>query len=283
MPYVLLLLCLPVLNCGQSVAQKRYHARTESPDVVLFAAMTTLCALAFFLVSSGLRLTFDRRILPYALAFGVSYASAWVGTVLALRYGSLALTSLIVSFSLVFPTVYGLVTGEALRALTVAGLALLCAALVLINGRSGRGERISPKWALCVGVAFLGNGICAVASAMQKRALGDGYSHEFMILALSAAFVLLVLAALAGRNRSKPDVRSALVCSAANGVCNGLMNLIILTLIGRLPNTVLYPTQSALNMLATFLLAFFGYGERFSRRQYVGYALGALCVVLLNL
>ena len=46
---------------------------------------------------------------------------------------------------------------------------------------------------------------------------------------------------------------------------------------------MLYPTNSALNMIFTFLLAHFAYRERFSAAQYAGYALGVVSVALLNL
>ena len=282
-PY-LLLLCSPIVSCGQSIAQKQYNLRSRSPNVILFSALTTLCALAFFLVSSGLRLDFDSRVLPYSLAFAVSYAAAWVGTVLALRYGSLALSSLIVSFSLIFPTLYGVLLGEAVSGRLAVGIALLLAALALVNLKRGEARQpLSWKWGVCVGAAFLGNGVCSVASNMQKRALGEAYAHEFMICALLAAFVLLMAAALFKSHGIRAELRNALPYAAANGVCNALLNLIILTLIGRLPNTVLYPTNSALNMVFTFLLAHFAYRERFSAAQYAGYALGVVSVALLNL
>ena len=36
-------------------------------------------------------------------------------------------------------------------------------------------------------------------------------------------------------------------------------------------------------MILTFLISFFAYKERFTLPQYIGYALGAVSVVLLNL
>ena len=79
------------------------------------------------------------------------------------------------------------------------------------------------------------------------------------------------------------DLKACLPYSAANGAANAILNFIMLTLIGRIPNTVLYPTNSALGMLFTFLLAYFGYKERFTKTQYIGYVLGAASIILLNL
>ncbi|MBQ3169788.1 MAG: hypothetical protein IJB99_08510, partial [Clostridia bacterium] len=79
------------------------------------------------------------------------------------------------------------------------------------------------------------------------------------------------------------DMKGCLVYTAANGTANGVINLLLLTLIGNIPAAVLYPSVSALNLTAIFLLAFFAYKERFSYVQYLGYALGTVSIVLLNI
>ncbi len=281
--YYLLMPLIPMISACQSISQKQYTLKNKSPNVILFSAITSLIAFFFFLITSGFDLNFDIRLVPYALGFAVCYASAWVGTVMALRYGLMALSSLIVSFSLVFPTVYGIIHGEAVTPLVIIGLTLLGAAIVLINLKSGQKGRFSVKWLLCVAVAFVGNGFCSIMQNMQKRTLGDSYTHEFMLIALSAAFVLLMGYALLTSRNIVADLKGCLPYSTMNGVANALVNFLTLTLIGRIPNTVLYPTNSALGMLVTFLLAFFGYKERFTKMQYIGYVLGAASIVLLNL
>lgn len=283
MLYYLLLLCVPVVSCCQSVAQKQYNLKTEKPNIILFSAFTSIIALCFFLITSRLQLNFDARLIPYSLGFAVSYAAAWVGTVFAVRYGLMAISSLIISCSLIFPTVYGVINGEQLTAKIVIGVALLMAALVLVNLRFERRDKFSMKWLMWVLIALVGNGICSIMQNMQKRNLGDSYAHEFMIIALAAASIMLL--ALSGIFRPG-FIASAKICvpySAANGVANALVNLMQITLIGNIPNTILYPTNAALGMVFTFLLAFLRYKERFSRAQYLGYILGMASIILLNI
>lgn len=283
MIYYLLLMCLPFVNGIQSVSQKQYNLKNESPNVILFSAITSLIALCFFVLTSGFDLDFDVRLIPYSLVFAVSYASAWVGTVLAVRYGLMAISSLIVSFSLIFPTGYGILMGEAVTAKTIVGFALLVIAMVLVNLKFNQKGKFSVKWLVCVLVAFLGNGACSISQNMHKQVLGDGYKHEFMIIALAAAFILLMVYALFNSKNIGADFKAALPYSAANGVANALVNFLVLTLIGNIPNTILYPTNSALNMIFTFALAFIVYKERFSLPQYIGYGLGVVSIVLLNI
>lgn len=283
MIHYLLLLTEPFIASLQSVAQKQYTLREKSPNVLLFSALTSLIALFFFLITSRFELQFDARLVPYALGFAVCYASAWAGTVFALRFGSMALSNLIVSCSLIFPTVYGLLLGEPATPTILIGIILLFSAIVLVNLKTGGKEKFSFRWFFCVMVAFLGNGVCSIMQNMHKRALGDSYAHEFMIIALSAAFVLLLIAAFLTSKSVASDFRACLPYASVNGLSNALVNFLIITLIGNIPNTVLYPSISALNMLLTFLLSFFIYKERFSILQYIGYALGMASVILLNL
>jgi len=283
MVYYLLLLLQPVVSSCQSIAQKQYTLREKSPNVLLFSAITSLIALCFFLITSRFDLLFDARLVPYALGFAVCYASAWAGTVFALRFGPMALSTLIISCSLVFPTVYGLILGESATPAVILGICLILAAIILVNLKFGQKQKFSLKWFLCVMVAFLGNGCCSIMQNMQKRTLGDSFTHEFMIIALSASFILLLIAACLTTKSVRQDFRACLPYASANGVANALLNFLMLTLIGNIPNTVLYPSVSALNMILTFLISFFAYKERFTLPQYIGYALGAVSVVLLNL
>ena len=283
MLYYLLILGIPLANCCQSISQKQYNLKYKSPNVILFSAVTSVIALCFFVITSGLKLDFNPALIPYSLGFAVAYSSAWVATVLALRYGLMALSSLIVSCSLIFPTVYGIILGEPVTAKTIVGIVLLFACIVMVNLKSDKKSRFSWKWFACVMVAFLGNGTCAVTQNMQKRALGDSYTHEFMIIALTAAAILLFGYAMITSRSIRADLRACLPYATANGTANAIINFLSITLIGHIPNIVLYPTTNALNMIAAFLLGYFGYKERFTKLQYIGYVLGVTSIVLLNI
>lgn len=283
MIYYLLLMCLPLVGCCQSISQKQYMKKEQAPNVVLFSAITSLIALCFFLLTSGFDLAFDGRLVPYSLGFAVSYASAWIGSIFAVRYGNLAISSLITSCSLIFPTTYGIIMGETVTPKIVIGVALLFSAIVLVNLKLDPNDKFSVKWFVFAMISFLGNGVCSIMQNMQKRALGDSYTHEFMIIALSAAFLLLMVFACVTSKNVKADLKVCLPFATANGMANGAVNFLTLTLIGNIPNTVLYPSMSALNMIAAFLLSYVMYKEKFSKLQYVGYVLGVVSIVLLNL
>lgn len=283
MIYYLLMLAIPLMNCLQSVSQKQYNLKYEKANVILFSAVTSMIALCFFLITSRFQLSFDIKLMPYALGFAVGYAAGWVGTVLAVRYGLMAISTLIVNCSLIFPTAYGVILGEPVTPLLLVGVALLLTSFVLVNLKFEEGSKFSLKWFGCVMVAFFGNGLCAVTQNMQKRALGDAYGDEFMVIALAAAAAMLFVAALLTSRNIRGDFKGCVPYATLNGVSNGVINFLVLLLIGNVPNTVLYPTNAATSMIAAFLLSYIVYKERFSKVQYVGYVLGIASIVMLNI
>ncbi len=286
--YYLLLLIMPVISCGQHVAQKQYTLSASTPNAILFSGITAFMALIFFVVTSGLDLSFNIKLLPYSLGYAVSYSSAYIGTVLAVKYGSMAIASMVLSFTLIFPTFYGvIVRGDELGILKIIGLIFLFSAILLSKTHTTfEGKKTSAKWLICVIVAFLGNGVCSISSNMQIDFVGipagEDYKHEFMIIALSVSTILLVICGLFYSNNIKEDFKACTKYAIGNGTCNAAANLINLSLIGKIPNTVIYPTSSGLSMIVTFLMCLLVYREHFRKRQYVGYCFGVISIILLN-
>ncbi len=283
MIYYLLLVILPFVSIFQSISQKQYTLKEKNPNVILFSAVTAFIALCFFVITSGFELAFDARLTPYSLVFAAGYCASWIGTVYAVRYGSMALTSLITSLSLILPTGYGVLLGEPVTLKLGLGVAFLVSAIVLVNLKFDRKNSVSVKWISYVALSFAGNGTCSIVQNLEKRALGESFTHEFMIIGLAAAFVFLIAFACIVSKDVKKDLRVCLPFAAGNGISNAMVHFLMLTLIGNIPNTVMYPTSSALGMVIAFLLSYVVYKERFSKSQYAGYALGVVSIILLNI
>lgn len=283
MIYYVILLFLPFVGVLQSWTQKQYNLKSKNPNAGLFSSVTSLIALLFFIVTSGFRLSFTAKLIPYALVFGLSYAAAWVGTLEAIRHGTLTLTSMIISCSLVIPTALGIFLGEAVTAAKVVGMALLLSAIALVNLKFDEKSRFSIKWFIWVMIAFFTNGLCSASQNLHKVHLGDSYGHEFMIIALSISTVLLFAYTFMNSKGLKGELRVCLPYTLLNGTSNAAMNLLIIVIIGYIPNIVLYPTFSALSMIISFLMGFILFKERFTKYQYIGYGLGVISIVLLNL
>ena len=287
MEHYLLLALAAVAVSMQDIFKKKYNNRSGG-DVFLFGGMIALFATLFF-IAVNRDWSFRPILLLPSLAFAVSYASSTVFTVLAIRYGSLAKTSLIVSCSLLIPCFYGILfLGEwkDISLWFIIGLVLLIAALFLINYQKG-GEKITFKWVVFVLLAFVGNGMCSTVQKAEQIRFGDDGRNVFMIAALAMVAVILFAVGFSLKSERK-NVRSivkkgvlfALVC----GVMNGLTNFLVIYLnTQEFPASIMFPVISGGSIVFVFVYSILFQKERFRVRQYVGFFLGVLSVVLLNL
>ena len=277
---ILYLVAIVLGMSAQDITKKVFNQKSSA--VYLFTAVTTLFALLFFVATAGpMEWTF--RLLPYSLAFAASYGLATVCSVIAFSCGSLSLTTLIISAGSQFRFQRLIFLHEPIGVGFIPGLILLIISLVLINKRS-ESVPITPKWIISLALAFIGNGACSITQKVQQTAFEGAYKNEFMILAL--AFVILALVIMSFK-AERPQMAHSLRCgwwlSLICGIMNGMVNLFVMILSGRMAVSIMFPIISAGGIIVTSLIAMTVYRERLSRRQLVGLCLGIVTVVLLNL
>lgn len=281
MQYFLLIMVI-VLSSSQNIFQKQYNLKASKPNVFLFSTFTSLAALLFFVISSGFKLKFLAELIPYSAAFAISYSAATVGLMMAIRFGSLALTSLINSYSLIIPAMYGMIfLKEPVGVNAYAGIVLLLISLLLLNFKK-ENVKFSLKWVIAIIVAFVGNGMCSTTQKIQQLHFSGEYKSEFMIIALFiAALIQFIFAFREGG--IKREITSCAKLAMPNGIFNGIVNLLVMILTGLLPNAILFPSISAGGIILSCLIALLIYKEKLTRIQAVGYLLGIVSVILLNL
>lgn len=288
---LLLIVCV-VAAAIQSPLKKIYQSKT-SKGVFLFSAMISLVAAMFFGVGALVaKPAFEAALLPYAIGFAVCYGVCIITGVWALGLGSLALTSLFSSYSLIFPSLYGLLFWDNPVFLTqVIGLVFLLVSLYLTNmGKKQPGEErekqhFSAKWLICVVLMAVSNGGCAILQQEQQRQFAGAYKNEFMFIALMIVVVVLLAV---GIPRERRDVRELLrfgtVPAVLTGLFNGLTNLLVMMIANvMVPAFIFFPIVSAGGMVISYVLSVTWFKERFSSVQKLGILLGLVALVLLNL
>lgn len=280
MQYILLTVVVFML-AAQNVAEKQYNIKIKTGNAFLFAGMSSLVAMVFFVVSSGFKISIEKDIIIYAVAFAAAYAMSNIGIVQAIRYGSLGITMLVFSYSLIIPTFYGVIAlDEPVTKFTWTGLFLLAVALFLLNFKNET-IKFSLKWIIFIFLAFVGNGMCSTIQKIQQSAFDGGYKNEFMIIALFISGVILIMFSFLGR---KPDNSLKILPYATfKGIANAIVNLLVMILTGLIPNVILFPVISAGGIVLGFFAAVFVYKERLSLMQYIGYGIGVASVVVLNM
>ncbi len=283
MPYLLTMFCACTFMV-QGVLKKLYGNRSQK-GIFTFSTLIAFAALLFFAVLSiGKPYTWEA--LPYALGFGAAYAITTVTEYEALSYGSLAITSMIMSYSLIIPTICGvLFWNETLILKQYIGLAILCLSLFLIRGKDGDGaqKRAQLKWLIYILIAFVCNGFCTIFQRQQQRVFNGKYDESYMVMAL--IFVVLALAIMSVI-REREDILTTVklggFLGGACGICNGVTNLLVMLVLVLLPASVFFPVLSALALILSTLASVFLFKERLLPRQFVALFLGCVALVLVN-
>lgn len=280
MQYLLLTVVI-FMVAAQNIVEKQYNIKVQNGNAILFAGISSLVAMAFFVISSGFKITLECSIIGYSIAFSVAYALTNIGIVQAIRHGSLGITMLIFSYSMIIPTFYGVIAlNEPVTVYTWTGLFLLAVALFLLNFKNET-IKFSLKWVVFTLMAFVGNGMCSTVQKIQQSAFDGAYKHEFMIISLFITGVFLILISFRG-HKSEMTLKM-LPFAVCKGLANAIVNLLVMILTGIIPNILLFPLISAGGIVLGFFAAVFMYKEKLSVVQYIGYGIGVASVVILNL
>ncbi|MBQ4630181.1 MAG: EamA family transporter [Clostridia bacterium] len=267
----------------QNVIKKAYGDKTQGFGTYIFTGIVCIVAAVFFAVTKKGGLHFSMEILPYSAGFALGFAAIMVFSILAIRCGSLAITSLIISYSLMVPTVFGIIYFKEPTSWPLyVGVALLLISLALINREEGK-VKVNVKWIIYAVLSFFGNGFCYVVMQLQEKSAYASQSNEFMIIALlMAATLMIVMALIYERKHAIMCLKKAyfpVICGAANG----LANFLTILLLGMMPASVMNPLTAAGGIVATAAVSILLYHEKLSKYQIAGVILGTASVVFLNL
>lgn len=287
---IVLLIGIIVGLTMQNVVKKIYNDRISGGGVYVFNTLASLSALLFFVAFRGEKTVIDSGLAGYSVGFSVMYILFLVSSLLAVKYGSLAVTTLIISYSLIIPTLYGLIfLKESAGIVMYIGIILLLLSLFLINMKqddNGTGEkiRVTKKWAILAVLAFVGNGMCTVIQKQQQLAFDGAYKCEFMIIALLAVTVVMTACMfIKERKTMREHLKKGWLCAVLCGVMNGMVNMFVMILTGRMAASVMFPLISAIGIIPTVLIGVFYYKEKLSKRQAIGFLAGVLSVALLSI
>lgn len=281
----IILLCLLFLsNCVQESSKKLFSNRKDSSENTFFTFhfVFMASAMVFFLIAGG-GLHFRTRTVLYGLLFALSFAITIYTATKALKFGPMSVTCLAVSYALLIPTVAGIFLFEEPFTFTVGAGVLLMILSVYLICKSKDQERISVKWAVLTLLAVLGNGTCALLQKAYQYGNHGSTDMDFMPIAMLFATLLMLPFLLAAPKKSLRAVKSVWPCGVPAGLTNAFTNFVSLTLVSRMPATILYPVLSILCVFSALLPSVTLFHERLSAKQLVGIVIGILALLALNL
>ncbi len=298
----ILLLLLGVLGSGMyALAMKpanlRFSAKT---DPILFNGCITLvaalCAFTAFAIRGSAPLPTSGML--WAAVFGVIFAITVFSNLLALDYGPLSLTTLIVNFSLVVTLLYSaFFFQEKMTLLRLAGIGILAVCMFLYtNPRVLGGDKPKGgstwKWlALCM-TAFFCNGMLGIIQKTYAVNTDNAYADSFLAWGYLFATVTSLVIFAAQYCRQPKETRKpmrtffvpvmiGLMCLV--GFSNYILNLIVVTLATRMDAAIVYPVIQGGGPIIVTLGSRLIFGEKISAVKGLAIVLGCAAIVLLNL
>ena len=297
MAYFLMAVC--VVTCTVQSPFKKLYQRKSDKGTFLFVAMIQLAAACFFAGSCLFQgFSFEWGALPYSLLFALAVTTCHITSVVALGCGSLALTSLISSYSLMFPTLYGFVRfKDSIYVSQLIGIVLLLVSLYMTNmvkketpvtaqdkAEQNEKKRNFGKWLIMAVLMAVSNGMCTIVQKEEQVAFDGAYKNEFMLVALlSSCVVLLVIGMIKERRDLKSVLKLGALPAVLTGAANGATNLLVMIVTATIATSIFFPVISGGGMVLAYIISVTLFKEKFTTMQKVGILLGIASLVFLHL
>lgn len=266
-------------SAGQSALGKQYSrlGGASLPFNVNRAAIGTVLFLVLALIN-GFSLHIPTAV--FGLCYGISLSISMHTGFKALSIGPMSLTSIIASFSLIIPFLFGIAFwDEEYTWLKTVGILLLLASILLINVKREKG--VSVKWFLYAMATLITNGICSIIQKMHQMEFPSLYQDEFMFWALFC--VLGVLLANYAFKEHKTQKLKFSFLGILSGTANCIANYVVLYLSATEDASVLFPVVSILKIIAVWAIGMVFFKEKLKPLQVIGLISGVASVVLLKI
>lgn len=283
---LIIYLLIVAATVTQSASTKAFN-RCSAHSAV-FNAVKAGTALILFALMAAPGFQLHWPTLLFGLLYGGCMCLSMYAGYKALCLGPMALSSMLVSFSVLIPLIWGVTAGqETLNAVKCLALVLLLCAIVLTNAdKIKRGQKKQENhalWLTFVGITLLCNGVASVLQKQHQTLYPESYSREFMFFAMLLCAVIFGAAVL--KKLSLAEIRSAKGkrYGVLSGLTNGMANFLTLLLAGFENASILFPVISAGTILGALLCGRFVFKEKLKINHYAALLTGIVAVVLLKL
>ena len=276
MNYYLLTILSSALSVSQSTCTK---TASDAKRVISFNTINFFTSsLLFALILTG-SFTFHTPTLFYAILSGITLALSTIFGHLALTKGPMAVTSLICSYAIVIPSIFGIsYLKESVTYLKVLGFVLLVVSMYMLSKRDS--ERSYKKgWFFCLIIAFVCNGITSVIQKLHQTDYNGLYLNEFTFFSFLSAFLILFIITVF--KKEKPNVKNIKFAIPA-GIFLGSANFLTLFLSAKMDASVLFPTTTVFKVMFVCLASRFFFKDKLTIKQFCGIVLGVISVILIK-
>lgn len=279
MMWILSAVFASICAVGQSSFTKIASTKERMASPMHFNALKVGASLLFFLLIYFYKMRFHLPTVLFASSYGIALFFSTIFGYMALMCGSMALTSLIVSYSVIIPCFFGIFfLNEPVSFIQVIGIVLLLISMYLLKYQA-ENVKINKRWFRYAAVTFLCNGICSVIQKHHQIEYPSEYCNEFMIYSLCVTFMLFLIISICKKEEKGTGVmRYAIIA----GILMGLGNYLTLILSSKVNATILFPIISVFSMLCNVIISKLYFKDKFNSIQLIGIGLGVFSVLLIK-
>lgn len=280
--YILIVLA----SATQSVTTKLYNRVSSSSSV--FNAIKAYSSLALLALITIFGFEFHLPTVLFGCCYGVCLCISMFTGYQALCHGPMALTSMLVSFSVVIPLIWGITVGnETIKIIQYPALVLLLLAIVITNlDKLKVKERKATKyglWLFFVGATFLCNGICSVLQKQYQTLYPNAHNKEFVLFAMLFCSVVYTIFALIKTSFKELKLIKGKHFAVLSGVANGAVTFLTLVLAGLENASIMFPIISAGTIFAALICGRLIFKEKLKINHYIALVLGITATILLKI
>lgn len=275
-----------VATATQSAVCKRYSHM--GGDVKIFNTLKAGVAACLLAIIAIPNFTWHLPTVIYGLIYGVLITISMYVGYMALSLGPMALTSMLTSFSVLLPLVWGVTMGqEKMSVMQGVAVILLLAAILLTNGDKLRAKQEKKTkyglWLLFVAATFFSYGVSSILQKVYQINYPDGRSQDFMFYSMALCAIVYMILSLVKTPLREWKHNKGNWWGALAGVATMIVNLFTLLLAGEENASLLYPAVSGGTLLASLLCGKLIFKEKLKINHYIALILGLAAVVLLKL
>lgn len=273
-----------------TVGGRLYNSKNENRLNVsgLYTFLVPLFASLSWLVLWCCDFSFDVKVLPYSVLYGIGYSCFTIGILGALKVGSTSLTALVKQVALVGVTLWGFAFWDT-RFTPVSGIGIilivisLCLCLITKEKKDDSDNVL--KWLFFALLITVGNAGCSIVQRYQQMAFN--YQHKNMLMffgVLFAACVCFFLAFKEDKRNWAAALKSSWMFPALSGCGSAFSNVFVLLLVKHnMSPVIIYPGVAVGGLMITTVISVLCFRERLRPAQWCGLVVGVVALVLLNL
>ena len=283
---IVLLMISIVLCVCKSVVYNQF-AKSQKPDIggiFRFNAVSygTAAMVTCFFCMNG-KVSLPTVLCAAAYAVTVFFLQAL--SVAAMTVGPMSLTSLMVLYGMIIPSLAGPVFWhEPFGIFQAVGMIMMLISIWMLRDKENR-TAAKKSWAIMAGICFLLSGMAGVIEKVYQSTEGREERLMFQCVACAMMFIFSLIGCLCVRKRTAKSIASkpVLLLGAVSGMIVSVYSQTNLILAGNLNSLIYYPVANGGALLLTVLISAAVFREQITGKRMVGFLVGLCAIILLSL